>query len=186
MQRERGLIAIITYKLVKGGAWLVLAAVLALGTRWGVGGLLLRLADQLRHHAQAWSIALAKVVVRAATRRGLWTIAFALVADGTSSLIEGWALLRGHWWGPWLVVVSTGSLLPFEVVALARHAHLGRVALLAVNCVIVFYLARKAMRDRHERADVRVSRALPGNEPYVEDCVAGTTDRGTEQSKLRG
>ena len=81
----------------------------------------------------AWSLELADLLVRASTRRGLWTLFVALVADGALTLVEAWALIRGHWWGPWLVVVATGSLLPFEVVALVRHPHLSRVVLLALN-----------------------------------------------------
>ena len=142
VRRERGLIVIIAYKLVKGGLWLILAVVLMVLMRMGFDGELLGLAEALRHHA------LADLVVRAASRRALWTIVVALVADGAMSLLEGWALLHGRWWGPWLVVVATGSLLPFEVVALVKHVRPVRAALLAVNVVIVVYLARKAARER--------------------------------------
>jgi uncharacterized membrane protein (DUF2068 family) len=151
VRRERALLLIIAYKLGKGGLWLVLAVVIAVGMRMGLEGRLLGLAVQLRHHSQAWSLELAHLVVRAASKRGLWTIIVALVADGLLSLLEGWALLHGHWWGPWLVVVATGSLLPFEIVALIRHARPGRAVLFVVNAVIVVYLARKALRERADR-----------------------------------
>jgi uncharacterized membrane protein (DUF2068 family) len=150
--RERGLIVITAYKLVKGGTWLVLATVLAASMRMGLEDRLLGLADHLRHHAHAWSLEFAKLVVRAASPRGLWTIIVALVADGIVSLIEGWALWRGHWWGPWLVVVATGSLLPFEVVALVRDPHAIRLSLLGVNAAIALYLLRQAMREHRHRA----------------------------------
>src|SRR5882672_5492646 len=152
VRRERGLVLIIVYKLVKGVLWLVLAVVLGVLTQMGLGGELLDFAEQLRHHAHAWSLELAELVVRAASRRALWTIIVALAADGAFSLVEGWALVHGHWWGPWLVVVGTGSLIPFEVWSLARHPHVVRASLLAVNVAIVVYLARKAMRERGERA----------------------------------
>ncbi len=110
----------------------------------------------LRHHSQAWAIQLAELLTRASTPRGLVTIIVALVADGTLTLVEGWALIHGHWWGPWLVVVATGSLLPFrEVVALARHPHVGRALILVVNLAIVAYLIRKARREHRERAHLR-------------------------------
>lgn len=147
MRRERGLVLIIVYKFVKGGLWLVLAAVLAVAMRMGLGDRLQGLADHLQHHAYAWSLELARLLTRAASHRGLVTIAVALVADGISSLIEGWALLHGRWWGPWLVVVATGSLLPFEIVALARRPHPVRFAVFLVNVAIVVYLARKAVAD---------------------------------------
>lgn len=143
---------IIVYKLGKGALWLVFAVVIAVAMRMGLEDRLLGFAAQLRHHSRAWSLDLAELVVRAASRRGLWTIMVALVADGAVSIVEGWALLHGHWWGPWLVVVATGSLLPLEIVALARRPHIIRALLFLLNLAIVVYLARKAMRGRRERA----------------------------------
>jgi uncharacterized membrane protein (DUF2068 family) len=150
-RRERALVLIIAYKLGKGCLWLVFAAIIVASIRAGLGHRLLGLADHLRHHSGAWSLALADLVVRAASRRGLWTITVALLADGTMSLLEGWALLRGHWWGPWLVVLATGTPLPLEVRAFVRHPHAVRAALVVVNLAIVIYLARKAVREREER-----------------------------------
>jgi uncharacterized membrane protein (DUF2068 family) len=152
-------VLIIAYKFVKGGLWFILAATILVMMHLGLEGRLEGLAYHLRHHAHAWSLALAKLVVRAASRRGLWIIVVALLTDGTMTLIEGWALFHGRWWGPWLVVVATGSLLPFEVVTLLHHPHPVRFAVLMVNLVIVWYLAGKALRERRERA----SRAAAGD-----------------------
>jgi uncharacterized membrane protein (DUF2068 family) len=151
VRRERGLVLIIAYKFVKGGLWLIFAAIILVMMHLGLEGRLEGLAYHLRHHAHAWSLALANLVVRAASRRGLWIIVVALLTDGTMTLIEGWALLHGRWWGPWLVVVATGSLLPFEVVTLLHHPHPVRFAVLTLNLVIVWYLAAKALRERRER-----------------------------------
>jgi uncharacterized membrane protein (DUF2068 family) len=152
VRRERGVVLIIAYKVIKGGLWLVFATVIVVLMRMGwLGERLLGVAEHLRHHSRAWSLELAELVVRAASRRGLWTIVVALLADGVVSLVEGWALWHGHWWGPWLVVVATGSLLPFEVVAMVRRAHPVRILLFFVNAAIVVYLARKALRERAER-----------------------------------
>jgi uncharacterized membrane protein (DUF2068 family) len=79
----------------------------------------------------------------------------ALVADGAASLVEAWALSRGHWWGPWLVVATTSALLPFELVALARHPHVGRFVVLAINAAIVAYLVVRTRRERQELAERR-------------------------------
>ena len=151
MQRERGVVLIIAYKFIKAATWFVLAAVIAVMTGMGLGADLLGLAGHLRHHTGAWSLELADLVTRAATRRGLWTIVVALAADGLMSVVEGWALWHGHWWGPWLVVVATGSLLPFEVLSFARHPHVVRAFVFLLNLAIVVYLARKALRERRER-----------------------------------
>ncbi|HEX3344735.1 MAG TPA: DUF2127 domain-containing protein [Polyangiaceae bacterium] len=157
MRRERGLALIIAYKLIKGGLWLVFAVILVIAMQMGIGDDLLGVSQQLRHHSGAWSLELADLLVRASTRRGLWTLFVALLADGTLTLVEAWALLRGHWWGPWLVVAATSSLLPFEVIALVRHTHVSRALLLAVNLLIVGYLVRKALREHRERVSHRGS-----------------------------
>jgi uncharacterized membrane protein (DUF2068 family) len=162
VRRERGLVLIITYKLVKGGLWLVIGIAVLVAMHLHFAEWLLDSADHLRHHSRAWSIELAELLVTAASKRGLWTLVVALFADGLFSLLEGWALLHGHWWGPWLVVVGTGSLLPFEVVALARHFHPSRVLLLVTNLAIVWYLARKALRERRERLHPPSQSGVPG------------------------
>jgi uncharacterized membrane protein (DUF2068 family) len=164
VRRERGLVLIITYKLVKGGLWLVLAATIVVMMRLGLGNRLLGLAAHLRLHAHAWSLHLADLLVRASSRRSLWTIVVALVADGSLTLFEAWALIHGHWWGPWVVVVATSLLLPFEIHALVRHPHVIRALVFLVNLAIVAYLARTALREgrirRFERRD-RGSAATP-------------------------
>ena len=55
------------------------------------------------------------------------------------------------------VAAATGALLPFEVVALARHPHAVRAVLLLVNAAIVLYLARVASRH----ADTALTHPLP-------------------------
>lgn len=159
VRRERGVAVIIAYKLVKGGLWLVFAVTIVVMMRLGLGDRLLGLAAHLRHHAHAWSLRLADLVVKASSRRSLWTIVVALLADGTTTLFEAWALIHGAWWGPWLVVVATSSLLPFEVIALVHHPHLIRALVLLVNVVIATYLAGTALREGRVR---RLSRRDPG------------------------
>lgn len=151
VQRERGLVLIIAYKLVKGGLWMTLAVVILVLMRMGIGDDVLAWSERLRHHSGAWSVHLADLLVQASSRRGLWTVVVALVADGTLTLVEGWALWRNHWWGPWLVVVATASLMPLEVQSIVHAVHFSRVVVLVVNGVIVWYLARKALRDHRAR-----------------------------------
>jgi uncharacterized membrane protein (DUF2068 family) len=148
VQRERGVVVIIVYKFVKAGLWFVLAAVILVMMQMGLGDRLLGLAAHLRLHAHPWSLHLADLVVKASSRRSLHTITVALLADGTVTLVEGWALVHGHWWGPWLVVVATGTLIPFEIHSLLHHPHAIRALLLLVNLAIVVYLARTALRER--------------------------------------
>jgi GTP-binding protein len=160
MQRERALVVIIAYKFAKGGLWFALALGMSVAMRMGLGDHLRGFADHLQHHAHAWSLRLAELLVRASTPRGLWTVVVALIADGISSFIEGWALYRGRWWGPWLVVVATASLLPFEVVALSHHPHVVRAALFLLNIAIVLYLGRQALREHRKARSLRAAGPL--------------------------
>jgi uncharacterized membrane protein (DUF2068 family) len=147
-------VLIIGYKLIKGVLWLAFAVVLLVLMRFGLEVRVLGLADHLRHHAGAWSVALGRLVAHAASRRGLFVIVVALIADGVASLVEGWALVHGRWWGPWLVVVTTASLLPFEVMAFVRHRHAVRAAVFFANAAIAWYLARTALREHRERLEL--------------------------------
>ncbi len=85
-----------------------------------------------------------------ATPRRLHLAAVALVLDAALTIVEGWALRRRHWWGPWLVVFASGGLLPFEVVQLVRHPHVGRLMVLVVNAAIVAYLVWRVRIERRQ------------------------------------
>src|SRR5208283_4882399 len=77
VRREKLLWLIIGYKLGKGALWLLFAAMIMLAMRFGLEDRLLGFASELRHHSRAWSLELARLIVRAANRRGLWTITVA-------------------------------------------------------------------------------------------------------------
>jgi uncharacterized membrane protein (DUF2068 family) len=93
----------------------------------------------------------------------VWRIGAAIAGDGVFSAFEGWALLRGFRWAPWVVVVATATLIPFEVVAIVRHRRIGRFVLLAVNLAIVAYLAWRARREHAERKAQANSRPWRGS-----------------------
>jgi uncharacterized membrane protein (DUF2068 family) len=136
-----GLRLIVGYKLVKALAELLLGVVLLFLGLAGLADHLQAVALSFRHHAaEAWSIALADRLVRAATERNLLVVALASILDGVVSSVEGWALHRRYGWSRWLVVGATACLLPFEVAALVRHLTAGRIALLSMNALIVVYL----------------------------------------------
>jgi uncharacterized membrane protein (DUF2068 family) len=144
-----GLRLIVAYKLIKAALGLALAAVFAAAVLGGGAGELHALALGLRQHVvSAWSIRVANLLVTATTRGHLELTAVALGLDGLLTLVEGWSLRTGYAWAPWLVVIATGSLIPFEFHALVQHVRLGRVLILLVNVTIVAYLVRRAMRER--------------------------------------
>jgi uncharacterized membrane protein (DUF2068 family) len=140
---------ILLYKLAKATLALGFAVVL-----WGliVQGETSRLADvvdHVRHHlTAAWTLQLVNSLVSAADGHHIVIVASALTLDGTFTLAEWYALHAGRSWGEWLVVVTTSSFLPFEVVAIVRHRRAGRIVLLFVNLAIVVYLARSALEKQ--------------------------------------
>jgi uncharacterized membrane protein (DUF2068 family) len=140
-----GLRAIVLYKTVKAVIQLAAALLLAVFLPLGLAERVYELAGVLRHHfTHGWAVGLAALLERGASGHGLELTIVALGFDGTLTAVEAWALRRGRWWGPWLVVLATSSLLPFELYELARHPRLSRVALLAMNLIIVAYLAIRA------------------------------------------
>ncbi|WP_394830681.1 DUF2127 domain-containing protein [Pendulispora rubella] len=136
---------IIWYKFVRGGGALVLAAIVLV---LAVGHFGTALADAvsgaLHHLTHPWAHRAGDALVRGLQGGYLYVAAFALGVDGSFTLLEGAALARGAWWGPWLVVISTSMLLPPEVVALFRHASAVRAVILVLNVTIVAYLVKHA------------------------------------------
>jgi uncharacterized membrane protein (DUF2068 family) len=138
-----GVRLIVGYKLAKAVAALSLGVVLLFLGSAGLARELREVATALRHHfVAAWSVELSEALVRAAGGRHLVVVAFALLLDGASSLVEGWALHRRYRWSRWLIVGATSCLLPFEVFELYRRLSPGRFAVLIVNAAIVVYLVR--------------------------------------------
>lgn len=146
-----GLRLVIAYKLAKAGGELVLAGVLAFAEHGAVREIATLLG---RHVTGAWSLHLSALLARASAPHAVALATVALVLDGMLTLGEGWALHRRFVWAPWVVVISTGSLLPFEVFELVRAPHPIRVLILVVNLGIVVYLAAHAIREIRGRPAV--------------------------------
>ncbi len=136
-----GIRLIIFYKFAKGALEAVGAAVLAGAPYLGLDHVLVRAALALgRHGTRAWAVQASRDLPALLTPGHLRLAAIALLLDSALTVLEGWALEAGKWWGPWLVVIASGALLPFEVVHLARGFHPGRAIVLLVNALIVGYL----------------------------------------------
>jgi uncharacterized membrane protein (DUF2068 family) len=151
--RDVGLRLVTTYKLIKGAVQLVLAGLLFVAIERGVASDWLHaLALFARHHlASAASVKLAGLLVALSTPRRLGLSVLALACDGALTTLEGVALQRGHWWGPWLVVAATGALLPYELFELVQHPRVGRALLVLLNAAVVAYLGWRALREHRAR-----------------------------------
>jgi uncharacterized membrane protein (DUF2068 family) len=147
-----GIRLIVLYKFAKGCLEAAGAVVLAVGPSLGLDQAFVRAALALQHHAtRAWAVHLSYNLQALVTPGHLQLAAIALVLDAALTLVEGWGLRRGHWWGPWLVVVASGLLLPFEVRHLVSRPRPGRLIVLLVNALIVGYLARRVLVEHRAR-----------------------------------
>ncbi len=143
-----GLKLVIAYKTVKGAVELALSIMLVAAVAGGLADMLQEFAIGLRLHVtRAWSFTVAEFLFNAATRDNLQLVSLALGMDGLLTFIEGWGLHLRKRWAPWLVVLASGFLLPFEVLELSHGVSLGRVLVLLVNLAIVAYMASRVIRE---------------------------------------
>jgi uncharacterized membrane protein (DUF2068 family) len=66
--------------------------------------------------------------------------------------VEGIGLILGYHWAEYLVIVATGSLIPFEIYEIYRKFTVLRISLFLLNVAIVIYLIFTLRKDRRERA----------------------------------
>lgn len=155
MKRPVGLEAIIAYKLTKSVAQALLGiAGVWLLTRGAEAGVATLAEIILEHFTGAWALRVAVLLVRAATVGHLKVLTIALLADAVLSGVEGLALRAGRWWAPWVVVIATALLLPWELWEILRRPAWGRVAILAINLAVVAYLLAGVIRE-HRTAEPR-------------------------------
>ncbi len=150
--RALGIRLIVAYKAVKAVAEFGLAVVLAIAAARGEIDALRRLAVHLESNvAGRWSVLAGHALAKLVSQRGVHLVELGLALDGVSSAFEGWSLWRGYWWGPWVVVVATGSPLPVEIVEIVRKPTVVRAVIALVNVLVVAYLARRIVHRRRER-----------------------------------
>jgi uncharacterized membrane protein (DUF2068 family) len=146
---DQGVRAIIAYKTIKASTQLGLASVLLCLWPFGLAGRVESAARMLHAHAtQMWARQLSGFLLSHVSERALAFLLLALAADGAFTAFEAFALRRRYAWAPWLVVLATSLLLPFELFELLKEPHLARLAILLINSAIAAYLARSAIRER--------------------------------------
>jgi hypothetical protein len=148
--RTLGLRLIIAYKFVKGLLMLALAlwftvdpsAAYAFGQHIAhelleARPVLVRLGNWLHAHL---------------TERMIERVALIAWLDGLTTALEGTLLALGKPWGEWLVALSVGLLLPFEVYELVHRPSFAKVIVLLLNAAIAVYLVSGRLRHT-PRAD---------------------------------
>jgi uncharacterized membrane protein (DUF2068 family) len=68
--------------------------------------------------------------------------------------IEGFGLVFERDWAGYVVVVITGSLIPFEFYEIARAPSALRIGVLVFNAAILVYLIVELIKERRERSRI--------------------------------
>ena len=63
-------------------------------------------------------------------------------------LIEAWGLWRAKAWASWLGCIAAAAYLPFDIYAFALHRHWLEAAVVAINLLVVWVLARDLRKRR--------------------------------------
>lgn len=68
---------------------------------------------------------------------------------GLLHLLEAWGLWKAKAWASWLGCVGAAAYLPFDVYAIFHHPGWLATAVLVINLIVVWVLARDILKRRH-------------------------------------
>lgn len=74
--------------------------------------------------------------------------AAAVLFYGIVHLVEAWGLWRAKVWASWLGCLTAAAYLPFDGYALFRHREWLSLAVVAINLLVVWVLARDLFKRR--------------------------------------
>lgn len=77
-----------------------------------------------------------------------WAAAI-VMAYGVLHIIEAWGLWRAKVWASWLGCLAATLYLPLDLYALGKHPGAATIAVLAINLIVVWVLARDIARRRY-------------------------------------
>ncbi|MFC3715119.1 DUF2127 domain-containing protein, partial [Luteimonas soli] len=97
------------------------------------------------HGAAAW-------LADAINPNAVHMAAAAVFFYGVLHLFEAWGLWRAKSWASWLGCVTAAAYLPVDLYALAAHPGWIALAVVAINVVVVWVLARDLMKRRRAAA----------------------------------
>lgn len=82
------------------------------------------------------------------TAKDLWWVALGALAYSVFRYVEAYGLWKERTWAEWVAVISGSLYIPVEIATLVRHASLFKFTVLAVNVLIVLYVARTLASPR--------------------------------------
>ena len=140
-----GLHVIAVVEAVKGALGVIAASGLAVVgpvplQRW-LHALIARFQLDPHHGALAW-------LVHAITPHSVHLAAAAVLAYGVIHLVEAWGLWRAKSWASWLGCLTAAAYLPFDIYALVGHPGWISLAVVVVNLIVVWVLARDLLKRR--------------------------------------
>jgi uncharacterized membrane protein (DUF2068 family) len=151
---SRGLLLIAAFKLMKGVALLAL----------GVGALKLlhkdvaaeaeRWIDLFRIDTQNTYVQKALAKVWTIDPRRLKELSVGTFAYAALFLTEGIGLALRKRWAEYITIISTASLLPFEIYEIVKRVSAPRIVILLANIAIVVYLIREVRRTGKTHSEV--------------------------------
>ena len=113
----------------------------------------MRLATALRFDPESRVVGLVMDKVDLIDAERLREIGFATFAYSALALTEGVGLLLQKVWAEYLTLILTISFLPWELYELERRPSWGRLALLVINLLVLWYLIWLLKRKRGATSD---------------------------------
>jgi uncharacterized membrane protein (DUF2068 family) len=157
---KKELRAIACFKLVK--------SLLLLGTGAGLLALLHQdLAARLEHvvnalHADPNNRIVHGFIVTAGVMdvHTLEKLSAGTLVYGTLALAEGIGLWLAMWWAPYLAIVATSLFIPVEMYTLSQQFSMKKLAVLAINVAIVWYLVEHLKAEQGHSGHPRARAAV--------------------------
>jgi uncharacterized membrane protein (DUF2068 family) len=88
------------------------------------------------------------------TDKKLWVVAAVAAIYCTLRFVEAYGLWKARAWAEWIALISGTLYLPFELFKLFTRPNMFHIALLALNLVVVFYMAYFLLEDRASKTRV--------------------------------
>ena len=151
-QSPVGLWIIGIYKLAKASLLIAAGAAIIRFRHSDVAAGLQQLAARLRLDPDNRFLNTALARLSGIDARHLEMIGAGTCLYGLLYVAQGVGLLLQRRWGEYLVIITTGFLIPFEAYEVTRKLSFTRVAIVAVNVGIVAYLAARLRRERRAGA----------------------------------
>jgi uncharacterized membrane protein (DUF2068 family) len=149
---KTGLRAVAVFESAKGVLVLALAV-----TLMAVHHRIEDLAEELLYHLNIdfdhrWAQAFMDGASSLSNMR-LWTILSVAFAYTTVRFVEAWGLWHRRVWAEWFALLSGALYFPIEILKVAERASWERIAVLAINLVIVLYMLEIRIREARSHED---------------------------------